>query len=116
VRSEQLVNLSELLPDIEMRVAWDAVLIDEVAQSAIRKLRPALSINQFGASVTRGPCPYTLMSEERGFGPRNQKVLTGIELGRRMLGTEIAHLTTRERLKREYFLRHSLAFQLGATI
>jgi hypothetical protein len=35
--------------------------------------------------------------EERGFGPRNEKVLTGIELGRRTLGTEITLLTARER-------------------
>jgi hypothetical protein len=35
--------------------------------------------------------------EERGLGPRNEKVLTGIELGRGMFGTEIAHLTTGER-------------------
>jgi hypothetical protein len=41
--------------------------------------------------------PHTLVLEECGFGPRNEKVLTGIELGRRTLGTEIAHLTARER-------------------
>jgi len=97
VRSEQLVNLSELLPDVELRIARDAVLLDEVGQSAIRKLRPAASVNQFSASVTRGPSPYTLMLEERGFRPRNEEIPTGIKLGRGTLGTEIAHLTARER-------------------
>src|SRR5229473_8232764 len=75
VRSEQLVNLSELLPDVELRVAWDAVLLDEIGQSAVRQLRPALPVNQFGASVARGPSPYSLVLEERGLGPRNEKVL-----------------------------------------
>jgi len=96
VLSEQLVNLSELLSDVELRVAWDAVLLDKVGQSAVRKLRPAPPVNQFSTTGTRGPSPYTLVLEERGFGLRNQKVLTGIELGRRTLGTEIAHLTARE--------------------
>src|ERR1019366_8426937 len=41
VLSEQLVNLSELLPDVELRVTRDAVLLDEVGQSAVGKLRPA---------------------------------------------------------------------------
>src|ERR1019366_4907543 len=98
VLSEQLVNLSELFPDVELRVAQDPVLLDEVGESAVRKLRPALPVNQFSASVTRGPSPYTLVLEERGLGPRNEKVLTGIELGRGTLGTEIAHLPARERL------------------
>jgi hypothetical protein len=71
-------------------------------------------VNQFSATGTRGPSPHTLVLEERGLGPRNEKVLTGIELGRRPLGTEIAHLTARERFKREYFPHHSLAFQQGA--
>ena len=71
-------------------------MLDEVGQSAVRKLRPALSVNQVSASVTRGPSPHILVLEERGFGPRNQKVLTGIKLGRRTLGTEIAHLTAWE--------------------
>src|SRR6266852_317255 len=97
VLSEQLVNLSELLPDVELRIARDAVLLDEVGQSAVRQLRPAPSVNQFSASVTRGPSPYTLMLEERGLGPRNEEIPTGIELGRRTLGTGIAHLTARER-------------------
>jgi hypothetical protein len=97
VLSEQLVNLSELLPDVELRITRDTVLLDEVGQSAVRKLRPAPSVNQFSTRGTRGPSPHTLVLEERGFGPRNEKVLTGIELGRRPLGTEIAHLTTRER-------------------
>ena len=73
------------------------VLLDEIGQSAVRQLRPAPSVNQFSASVTRGPSSNTFVLEERGLGPRNEKVLTGIELGRRTLGTEIAHLTTRER-------------------
>src|ERR1019366_5205305 len=97
VLSEQLVNLSQLLPDVELRVTRDAVLLDEVGESAVRKLRPALPVNQFSATRTRGPSPHTLVLEERGFGPRNEKVLTGIELGRGTLGTEIAHLTARER-------------------
>src|ERR1035441_1881461 len=97
VLPEQLVNLSELLPDVELRVTRDAVLLDEVGQSAVRKLRPAPPVDQFSASVTRGPSPDTLLLEERGFGPRNEKVPTGIELGRRTLGTEIAHLAARER-------------------
>jgi hypothetical protein len=97
VLSEQLVNLSELLPDVELRVTRDAVLLDEVGESAVRKLRPAPPVNQFSTTGTRGPSPHTLVLEERGFGPRNEKVLTGIELGRGMLGTEIAHLTARER-------------------
>src|ERR1035437_3200959 len=97
VLPEQLVNLSELLPDVELRVTRDAVLLDEVGESAVGKLRPAPSINQFGTAGTRGPSPHTLVLEERGFGPRNEKVLTGIELGRRTVGTEIAHLTARER-------------------
>src|ERR1039458_1607521 len=91
VLSEQLVNLAELLPDVELRVTRDAVLLDEVGHSAVGKLRPAPPVNQFSASVTRGPSPHTLVLEERGLGPRNAKVLTGIELGRRTLGTEIAH-------------------------
>src|ERR1017187_558668 len=97
VLPEQLVNLSELLPDVELRVTRDAVQLDEVGQSAGRKVRPARPVNQFSTSVTRGPSPYTLVPEECGFGPRNKKVLTGIELGRRTLGTEIAHLAARER-------------------
>jgi hypothetical protein len=97
VLSEQLVNLSELLPDVELRVTRDAVLLDEVGESAVGKLRPAPAVDQFSTSVTRRPSPHTLVLEERGLGPRNEKVLTGIELGRRTLGTEIAHLTARER-------------------
>src|ERR1039458_10392014 len=97
VLPKQLVNLSELLPDVELRVTRDAVLLDEVGQSAVRKLRPAPAIDQFRTHATCGPSSYTLMLEEGGFGPRNEKVLTGIELGRRTLGTEIAHLTARER-------------------
>jgi hypothetical protein len=97
VLSEQLVNLSELLPDVELRVTRDALLLDEVGPSAVRKLRPAPPVNQFSATGTRGPSPDTLVLKERGFGPRNEKVPTGIELGRGTLGTEIAHLTTRER-------------------
>jgi hypothetical protein len=97
VRSEQLVNLSELLPDVELRVTRDAVFPDEVGQSAVRKLRPPLPVNQFSTTGTRCPSPNTLVLKERGFGPRNEKVLTGIELGRRTLGTEIAHLTARKR-------------------
>jgi len=97
VLSEQLVNLSELLPDVELRVTRDAALLDEVGQCAVGKLRPAPPIHQFSTTGTRGPSPYTLVLEELGFGPRNEKVLTGIELGRRTLGTEIAHLTARER-------------------
>src|ERR1035437_2926424 len=96
VLSEQLVNLAELLPDVELRVTRDAVLLDEVGQRAVRKLRPAPPVNQLSASVTRGPGPHTLV-EERSFGPRTEKVFTGIELGRGTLGTEIAHLTARER-------------------
>src|ERR1035437_1786330 len=96
VLSEQLVNLSELPPDVELRVTRDAVLLDEVGESAVGKLRPAPPVNQFSASVTRGPGPHTLV-EERSFGPRNEKVFTGKELGRGTLGTEIAHLTARER-------------------
>src|SRR5450756_1096177 len=95
--SEQLVNLSELLPDVELRVTRDAALLDEVGQSAVGKLRPAPPVNQFSTTGTRCPSPHTLVLEERGLGPRNEKVLTGIELGRRPLGTEIAHLTARER-------------------
>src|SRR6266567_2688839 len=76
VRSEQLVDLSELLPDIEVRVARDTMLLEEVGQCTIRKLRPAASINQFSASVTRGPSPYTLVLKERGFGPRNEEIPT----------------------------------------
>jgi hypothetical protein len=85
VLSEQLVNLSELLPDVELRVTRDAVLLDEVGQSAVRKLRPAPSVNQFSTTGTRGPSPHTLVLEERGFRPRNEKVLTCINLGRRKL-------------------------------
>src|SRR5450759_3944397 len=96
VLPEQLVNLSELLPDVELRVTRDAVFPDEVGQSAVRKLRPPLPVNQFSTTGTRGPGPHTLVLEERGLGPRNEKVLTGIELGRRTLGTEIAHLAARE--------------------
>jgi hypothetical protein len=97
VLSEQQVNLSELLPDVELRVTRDAVLLDEVGESAVGKLRPAPAFDQFSTSVTRGPSPYTLVLEERGLGPRNQKILASIKLGRRTLGTEIAHLTARER-------------------
>jgi hypothetical protein len=61
----------------------------------LRKLVKAR--NQFSASVTRCPSPYTFVLEERGFGPRDEEVLTGIEPGRRMLGTEIAHLPPPER-------------------
>src|ERR1019366_8360376 len=75
VLSEQLVNLSELLPDVEVRVTRDAVLLDEVGQSAVGKLRPAPPVNQFSATGTRGPSPHTFVLEERGFGPRNEKVL-----------------------------------------
>jgi hypothetical protein len=35
--------------------------------------------------------------EERGLGPRNEEIPTGIKLGRRTVGTEIAHLTALER-------------------
>jgi hypothetical protein len=56
--------------------------------------RPSINSAQTGA---RGPSPYTFVLEERGLGPGNEKVLTGIKLGRRTLGTEIAHLTARER-------------------
>ena len=73
------------------------LLLDEVGQSAVRKLRPAPPVNQFSATGTRGPSPDTLVLKERGFGPRNEKVPTGIELGRGTFGTEIAHLTARER-------------------
>src|ERR1039457_2598149 len=97
VLSEQLVNLSELLPDVELRVTRDAVLLDEVGQSAVRKLGPAPPVNQFSTTGTCGPSPYTLALKECGFGPRNEKVPTGIELGRGTFGTEIAHLTARER-------------------
>src|ERR1039458_2734628 len=93
VLSKQLVNLSELLPEVELRVTRDAVLLDEVGESAVRKLRPAPPVNQFGTAGTRGPSPHALVLEECGLGPRNEKVLAGIELGRRTLGTEIAHLT-----------------------
>src|ERR1039458_6333260 len=97
VLSEQPVNLAELLPDVELRVTRDAVLLDEVGHSAVGKLRPAPPVNQFSTTGTRGPSPPTLVLEERGLGPRNEKILTGIKLGRRTLGTEIAHLTARER-------------------
>ena len=91
------MDLPELFSDVELRVTRDAVLLDEIGQSAVCKLRPAPSVNQFGACVTRGPSSNTFVLEERGLRPWNEKVLTGIELGRRTLGTEIAHLTTRER-------------------
>jgi hypothetical protein len=91
------VNLSELFPDVELRVTRDAVLLDEIGESAVGKLRPAPPVDQFSTTGTRGPSPNTLVLEERGFGPRNEKVFTGIELGGRTLGTEIAHLTARER-------------------
>src|ERR1039458_9411010 len=97
VLSEQLVNLSKLLPDVELRVTRDAVQLDEVGQRAVRKLRPAPLVNQFSATGTRGPSPHILVLEERSFRPRNEKVLTCVKLGRRTLGTEIAHLTARER-------------------
>src|ERR1035438_9800620 len=97
VLSEQLVNLSELLPDVELRVTRDAVLLDEVGQSAVGKLRPAPPVNQFSTTGARGPSPHTLVLEERSFRPRNEKVLTCVKLGRRTLGTEIAHLAARER-------------------
>src|ERR1039457_5725615 len=73
VLSEQLVNLSELLPDVQLRVAWDAVLLDEVGQSAVCKLRPAPSVNQCGACVTCGPSSYTFVLEERGLRSWNEK-------------------------------------------
>jgi hypothetical protein len=97
VLSEQLVNLSELLPDVELRVTRDAVLLDEVGESAVHKLRPAPPVDQFSTTGTCGPSPHALVLEEHGFGPRNEKVLTGIQLGRRTLRTEIAHLTAGER-------------------
>src|ERR1019366_1734401 len=58
VLSEQLVNLSELLPDVELRVTRDAMLLDEVGQSAVGKLRPAPrpSINSAqGAHAAQAP-------------------------------------------------------------
>jgi hypothetical protein len=97
VLSEQLVNLSELLPDVELRVTRDGVLLDEVGESSVGKLRPAPPVNQFSTTGTRGPSPHTLVLEERGFGPGNQKILASIKLGRGTLGTEIAHFTARER-------------------
>src|SRR5450756_929079 len=57
VLSEQLVNLSELLPDVELRVTRDAALLDEVGQSAVGKLRPAPPVNQFSTTGTRCPTP-----------------------------------------------------------
>jgi hypothetical protein len=106
VRSEQLVNLSELLPHIEMSVAWNAVLLQKAGESAIRKLCPAPSINQFRAGATRRPSADALVLKSRRFGPRDQKVLTRINLSCGALGTEIAHLPTRERFNRDYFCRH----------
>src|ERR1039458_295912 len=63
VLSEQPVNLAELLPDVELHVTRDAVLLDEVGHSAVGKLRPAPPVNQFSTTGTRGPSPHTLVLE-----------------------------------------------------
>jgi hypothetical protein len=91
------MDFAQLLAHIDMRVARNTVLLQEVGESAIRQHCPAPGINQFRALAARRPTSDAFVLEDRGLESGDYEVLAGVCLGCGALGTKVARLATGER-------------------